>query len=514
MASGYAGLLMTEPTEPTLLDLRAALAGTYEIEAPLGRGGMSLVYLARERRLDRRVAIKVLSPELAVDDAYRRLFLHEARTVAALTHPNIVPIHAVGEVGDFVFFAMAYVEGDTLAQLIASGGPLNPHRAARLLCDIGDALGFAHARGVVHRDVKPDNILIDAGTGRALLSDFGIAHASPATVARLGRPAAPRGRVVGTAAFISPEQALGDVVDARSDLYSLGVVAFYVLSGQLPFNAATDAGFLVQHIAEPAPPLATVVPLVPPRVAQIVDRCLAKDAWARFADAPSLVRALADAVEPPPVPLAVRAFLVRSTHLEGPSLMHAFMTGAMLLPATIAAWLSATTTAVRGFATAALVAALIVPAAVAISRVRRLLVAGQNRGELVAALVARQARRREELVFAYGPRAVGLERAIAWLARVSILVAGAAVACMSDAITVPPDLEALLPAIAVVGGATALLAATVARARTEQRTDPRGERRLRFWRGAPGRWLFRIAGVGLKQTAPIVSILGSSETPA
>src|SRR5689334_645788 len=465
---------MTDSAEPTLLDVRAALAGAYEIEAPLGRGGMSLVYLARERRLDRRVAIKVLAPGLAVDDAYRRLFLHEARTVAALTHPNIVPIHAVGEAGDFVYFAMAYVDGDTLSQRIASGGPLDPHRAARLLCDIGAALGYAHARGVVHRDVKPENVLIDAATGRALLSDFGIAHASPATVARLGRPAAPRGRVVGTAAFISPEQARGDAVDARSDIYSLGVVAFYVLSGQLPFNAATDVGLLAQHIAEPPPPLASVAPLVPPRVAQIVDRCLAKEAWARFADAASLVRTLADAVEPPPVPLAVRAFMVRSTHLEGPSLIHGFMTGAMLLPATIAAWLSATTAAVRGLATAALVAALIVPAVVAVSRVRRLLVAGQNRGELIAALAARQARRREELLFAYGPRAVGLERAIAWLARVSILVAAAAVAGMADAITVPLDLEELLPAIAVVGGTTALLAATVARARTEQRTDPRG----------------------------------------
>jgi hypothetical protein len=505
---------MTEPTEPALLDVRAALAGAYEIEAPLGRGGMSFVYLARERRLDRRVAIKVLAPELAVDDAYRRLFLHEARTVAALTHPNIVPIHAVGEVGDFVFFAMAYVEGDTVSQRIASGGPLDPHRAARLLCDVGDALGFAHARGVVHRDVKPDNILIDAATGRALLSDFGIAHASPGTAARLGRPAAPRGRVVGTAAFISPEQARGDAVDARSDLYSLGVVAFYVLSGQLPFNAATDAGLLAQHITEPAPPLATVAPLVPPRVAQIVDRCLAKEPWARFADAASLVGALADAVEPPPVPLAVRAFLVRSMHLEGASLIHAFMTGAMLLPATIAAWLSATSATVRGLATAALVGALIVPAVVAVSRVRRLLVAGRNRGELVAALAARQARRREELVFAYGPRPVGLERAIASLARIAILISGAAVAAMMEAVTVPPDLEALLPAIAALGGATALLAATVARARTEQRTDPRGERRLRFWRGAPGRWLFRIAGVGLKPATPIVTILGSSETPA
>src|SRR5258706_984012 len=153
---------MTESIEPALVGVRAALAGTYDIEAPLARGGMSFVYLARERRLDRRGAIRVLSAELAVDDAYRRVFLHEARTVAALTHPNIVPIHAVGEVGDFVFFAMAYVEGDTLAQLIASGGPLNPHRAARLLCDVGDALGFAHSRCVVPRVGKPDNITIES----------------------------------------------------------------------------------------------------------------------------------------------------------------------------------------------------------------------------------------------------------------------------------------------------------------------------------------------------------------
>jgi len=507
---------MNKPIEPSLLELRAALADTYEIEAPIGRGGMAHVYLARERRLDRRVAIKVLGPELALDDASRERFLSEARTVAALTHPNIVPIFAVDEIGDFVFFAMAYVAGETLSQHVATHGPLDRPQAARLLRDIGDALSYAHARGVVHRDVKPDNILLDATTGRALLSDFGIAHASPvsASPARLGRPAAPRGRVVGTPAFISPEQARGDAVDARSDLYSLGVTAFYALSGRLPFHATTDAGLLALHIGEPAPPLATVAPYVPPRFAQIVDRCLAKDAWARFADAAALVRAVVDAVEPPPAPLAVRAFLMRGTHLEGPALIHTFLTGVMLLPATVAAWLSATPPAVRGLATAALAAALILPVVIAVRRVRRLLAAGHGRADLVAALAARQARRREELAFVYGPRPVGLERAIAWLSRVALLGAAAAVAGAAGVINAPLQLVPLLPAVAAAAAATSLLAGAVARARTEQRTDPRGERRLRFWRGAPGRWLFRVAGAGFEHTTPIATILSGSETPA
>ncbi len=507
---------MAESTDPTLLQLRAALAAVYDIEAPIARGGMAHVYLARERRLDRRVAVKVLPPELAANDASRQRFLREARTVAGLTHPNIVPIFAVDEIGDFVFFAMAYVAGETLSQRVAARGPLDPHQAARMVCDIGEALGYAHAHGVVHRDVKPDNILLDAATGRALLSDFGIAHTSPASAsgARLGRPSAPRGVVVGTAAFMSPEQARGDAVDARSDLYSLGVVAFYALSGRLPFYAPTAAGLLAMHIADPAPPLATVAPHVPPRVAQIVDRCLAKEAWARFADAAALVRAIAEAVVPPAVPLAVRAFLVRSTHLEAPALIHGVMTGVGLFPATVAAWLSPVSGAVRAIATSVLAVAFVLPAVVAVVRVRRLLTAGQQRDALVAALAARQARRREELAFAYGPVTTSFQRGIAWLARVALLVATAAVAGALGAIELPLALVPLLPAVAVAGAATSLLAGVVARARTEQRSDPRGERRLRFWRGAPGRWLFRIAGVGFEHTTPIVTILSNSETPA
>ena len=512
---------MPEPTELTLPELRAALADAYDIEAPIGRGGMSYVFLARERRLDRRVAIKVLPPDLARDDARRRRFLREARTVARLTHPGIVPIFTVDEIGGFVFFAMAYVAGETLSQRVTTRGPLDAYEAGRLLREVGDALGYAHAHGVVHRDVKPDNILLDRVTGRALLSDFGIAYESPfwgspfvGGPGLLRRPAAPRGHVVGTAAFMSPEQASGDAVDARSDIYSLGVVAYYALSGSLPFRAKTDVAMLAQHIADPAPPITSVARFVPPRLAQIVDRCLAKEPWARFADAATLVRAVVDAVEPLPVPLAVRAFLVRGTHLEGPALINTFMTGAILLPMAVAAWLSSTPPAERVFATAALVAGVVVPGVVAVTRVRRLLAAGHDRGDLVAALAARQARRREELAFVYGPRPVGIERAIAWLARIALLGTAAAVAAIVGAIAVPVDVEPLLPAVAVASAATSLLASVVARARTEQRTDPRGERRLRFWRGAMGRWLFRIAGVGVEHTPPIVNILHSSETPA
>src|SRR2546425_7894455 len=142
---------MTESNSLTLHDLRTALSGAYDIEAPIGRGGMGVVYLARERRLDRPAAIKGLPPALARDEPSRKRFLREARTVAQLTHPNIVPIFAVDEIDGFVFFAMAYVDGETLSHRVATRGPLDPHQAGRLLCDVGEALDYAHARGVIER---------------------------------------------------------------------------------------------------------------------------------------------------------------------------------------------------------------------------------------------------------------------------------------------------------------------------------------------------------------------------
>src|SRR5712691_8499004 len=169
---------MKQANEAGDAQFRRALAGRYELEGLLGRGGMGVVYLARDLRLERPVALKVPSADRAADPAFRARFLREARTAAALLHPNIVPIYAVHEVGELIFFAMAYVAGETLDQRLAREGALSPGTAARLLRELADALAYAHARGVVHRDVKPDNILLDAAGGRALLSDFGIARMS------------------------------------------------------------------------------------------------------------------------------------------------------------------------------------------------------------------------------------------------------------------------------------------------------------------------------------------------
>jgi len=209
-----------------------ALSATYEVDQEIGRGGMGIVYRARDKRLKRFVAIKLLPPELSFRRDVRSRFLREAETAAQLSHPNIVPIYSVDEVGNLVFFVMACIDGDNLATQLKKRGPLPIDDVRRWLTEVGDALAYAHSRGVIHRDIKPDNILIDGIDGRALVTDFGIARAVTEGGGDTARLTA-TGMAIGTPAYMSPEQASGDRdLDARSDLYSLGVVAYQMLVGE------------------------------------------------------------------------------------------------------------------------------------------------------------------------------------------------------------------------------------------------------------------------------------------
>ena len=268
------------------LALSEALKGQYEILREVGRGGMGIVFLARDLKLERLVAIKTLPPTLAADEVIRARFLREARTAAALTHPNIVPIHRADDIDGTVFFVMGFVDGPSLAQLLRESGPLTPRTALSFLYDVADALRYAHGAGVIHRDIKAENILIDRGSSRALVTDFGIARVAEAA------PLTATGTVLGTVHYMSPEQVAGDAVDPRSDVYSLGVVAFYVLAGRFPFDSPTASAVLVAHVTKEAPSLGNVAPSVPRNLARLVDRCLAKDPDSRVQSCDELLTEL------------------------------------------------------------------------------------------------------------------------------------------------------------------------------------------------------------------------------
>ena len=269
------------------LDLQSALAGEYSLQREIGRGGMGIVYLARDVQLDRDVAIKVLPMHLARLTTARERFVQEARTAAGLSHPHIVPIHRVGEADGFVFFVMSYIEGETLGERLRTQGPLPPADAARVLREVAWALAYAHGRGIVHRDIKPDNILLEAGTGRAMVTDFGIAHGGgQSAVADIGQ-------IMGTSHFMSPEQGANEPLDGRSDIYSLGVVGYLAVSGRLPFEAASVPELIVRQSIDTAPSLMSVAPGVPSALAAAVDRCLDRDPSRRFPDGETLAAALA-----------------------------------------------------------------------------------------------------------------------------------------------------------------------------------------------------------------------------
>jgi serine/threonine protein kinase len=275
---------------PLAARLADTLSGFYVIEGEIGRGGMGVVYSARDLKLKRRVAIKLLPPELAFRQEIKRRFIREAQTAARLSHPHIVPIHTVGEDNDLVYFVMGYVDGESLAQRLRRRGRLPVEESRRIMKETADALGLAHATGIIHRDVKPDNILLEGTRRRVMVTDFGIAKAlSEAGAGTLTGT----GVALGTPTYMSPEQAAGESdIDARSDIYSLGVVAFEMLSGKPPFKAPTVPGVLMKQITEPPPDLVRLRSEIPEELAATVMRCLEKDPEARWPTADALRRAL------------------------------------------------------------------------------------------------------------------------------------------------------------------------------------------------------------------------------
>jgi serine/threonine-protein kinase len=294
----------------TIATLSGAFGDRYAIERVLGHGGMGTVLLARELKLDRPVALKVLNPEFASQSGLRDRFLRETRTAASFSHPNIVPVHAVEESNDLLAYSMGFVEGETLAERVARAGPLGVRELVKLMQDVGYALAYAHGRGVVHRDVKPDNIMLERASGRALVMDFGISRSMTAAAVGTATNLTRVGEVVGTPEYMSPEQASGDVVDGRSDLYSLGLTAYFAATGRPAISGESTQKILARQLTESVPPVEQARPDLPPALATAIDRCIEKDPADRFQTAEALVDALdAAQLAGPEIPLPIRLFV-------------------------------------------------------------------------------------------------------------------------------------------------------------------------------------------------------------
>jgi serine/threonine-protein kinase len=251
------------------------IAGRYDLEELVGSGGMSSVYRAHDRLLERTVALKILHEQFGRDDAYVERFRREARAVAQLAHPNIVTVIDRGEQDGRQFIVFEYVDGMNLKELMAQEGPVSPREAIELALQVARGLSFAHENGLVHRDVKPQNVLLD-GDGRAKVTDFGIAHAVDVDGMTI------TGTVMGTSNYIAPEQARGQAVDEQTDVYSLGCVIYELLAGEVPFEGDNFVAVAMQHVNDPAPSVRDVRPDVPPRLDWAVQTAMAKDHDERF----------------------------------------------------------------------------------------------------------------------------------------------------------------------------------------------------------------------------------------
>ncbi len=487
------------------IELQEALAGRYSIEGELGRGGMGIVYLAREVSLDRLVALKVLPPHLAAQPAARERFPHEARIAAKLSHPNIVPIHAVDEVGDFVFFAMAYVEGETLGARIRERGPRPPSEVARVLREVAWALAHAHAQGVVHRDIKPDNILLESSSGRALVADFGIASAVEAAQTRASDT------VSGTVEFMSPEQALGKPLGPACDIYALGIVGFYALSERFPFQGSTKAATLAQHISDPAPPVASITRGVPGKLARAIDRCLAKRPEDRFENAQELADVLGQSLGVRrEIPVPLRVFIKRARRVG----FAGVIAGSVLLAAAVGALAALLTPAglraLIGWGAFAL-GVTVAPAGFVFARIRGLLKLGSQHRDLVAALEADLDRHQEELAFELAAKSARYVKTVSITFATSAAVVALWIVVENFPRLLPLSTNAgsLFSAIATLAAVMAILSGAlgmVAIGRALQRRDVDGRLRARYWKSSVGRWIFRVAGAGLNRR----SVTGSA----
>ena len=478
---------MHPTSDPVFLAFQAAVAGRYSIDRELGRGGMGIVYLAHEVHLDRLVAIKLLPPERATNPDLRERFLREARLAAKLSHPNIIPIHSVAESGEFVYYVMAFVDGETLAERVRTRGPLTGTDGARVLREVAWALAHAHSQGLVHRDVKPDNILLEAGTGRALVADFGIAAAIADSNAH---------GVAGTPEFMSPEQASGASIDARSDVYSLGATAFYAFSGRLLFEGRTATEVLAKHATEVAPSLVSSGIAVPRKIAALVDRCLAKDPAHRPATADAVAEQLGLAMEQRrELPVALRAFVKRNSRLDGG--------GTLLGTAALAGGavgLANLYGGEYGWVTLA-AGATLGPVAFMVRAARRLLRQGFSYGDVAPAYQREREQIGEELAVDQQRGPVYLERILKATALTGITVFGVSVATMigigitNVAISsgTGRGLMNALVALISFGGMIGFPASLGYLALLQRRTDVDTGFWAGVWRGPLGRLAFSIA---------------------
>jgi Protein kinase domain len=262
-----------------------AIFAGHRIEGIAGRGGMGIVYRAIQVDLQRPVALKVIAPHLAQDEAFRERFVAESRTAAAIDHPHVLPIYYAGESEGTLYIAMRLVEGEDLRHLIRAAGTLAPARATRIVDQLGGALDAAHARGLIHRDIKPANVLLGPGD-HAYLTDFGLTKRAGASTG-LSRS----GQWVGTLGYVAPEQIRGERIDARADVYALGCVLFHALTGQAPYLRETEEATLWAHLHDPPPPASMLAPGVPAALDDVIERALAKDPGERFGSAGDLGRA-------------------------------------------------------------------------------------------------------------------------------------------------------------------------------------------------------------------------------